>query len=139
MSTLLTKFDPMDSLFREFFHGTSRPVEESKSLTLRPRVDIHENDAEYRVTMDLPGVTKDDVNVSVENGTLTISASRREESSEEFDAIRRERYVASSYSRSFSLSDQVNTDGIKGKLNDGVLTLTIPKAEQAQPRKIRVE
>jgi HSP20 family protein len=138
MNAMLTKCDhPIDGLFRDFWR-TGMPQARTRDLTLRPRADIHESEQEYLIRMDLPGVQKDDLNVSVEKNTLTISASRTEKEEEKHNAIHTERYTASQYVRSFTLGDDANADGIKGSLKDGVLTISIPKLEKALPRKIEV-
>lgn len=138
MTTMLTKFDPIDGLFREFCR-TGFPEAQTRDVTLRPRVDIHESEQEYLIRMDLPGVQKDDLNVSVEKNTLTVSATRTFEEKEKHKAIHRERYSSTKFVRSFTLGDDVETDEIKGTLKDGVLTVTIPKGEKALPRKISVD
>jgi HSP20 family protein len=138
MNAMLTKFDPIDGLFRELWRSGAPDVR-TRDMILRPRVDIHESDTEYRIQLDLPGVQKDDLNVSVEKNTLTVTASRTFEEEEKHKAIHTERYGTSRFVRSFTLGDDADCERIQGKLKDGVLTLSIPKVEKALPRKIEVE
>lgn len=95
--------------------------------TVRPVVDIYENDANCKVLVDLPGVTSDAVQLSLEQDTLTLSAERTLGVPE-----------AVVYERAFSLPSGIETDKISADLNAGVLTLTLPKHESTRPRRIAV-
>ncbi|MFL6622824.1 MAG: Hsp20/alpha crystallin family protein [Sulfurifustis sp.] len=117
-----------------------RWVEEATSDNFAPAMDIAERDNEYVVRTDLPGVRKEDINVLLENGVLTISAERKteEEQKEGERRIRREvRYGR--YTRSLRLGTQVDEKAVKASYRDGVLELRLPKAEEVKPRKIAVD
>lgn len=96
------------------------------------KTDVQETDNGYKVEIDLPGFNKEDVNASLENGYLTVSASR---SSDDGDKdkdgkyIRRERYQGNC-SRSYYVGDKLTEDDIKAKFDNGILTLEIPKVDQ---------
>ena len=92
--------------------------------------DIKESDSEYQMVIDLPGFKKEDVSVALENGYLTISASKNMEHSEDGKYIRQERY-SGSCQRSFYVGDALTVDDIKGQFKHGILKLTIPKNEKA--------
>ena len=142
MSNLITTFGPADSLFDQLWRGRrpNQPVRsETGEVHLRPRVNVFESDADFVIEAELPGVTKDELKVEAENGTLTISATRKSETKEEHQALRVERYESSRFVRSFSLGDNVDADNIRGSLKDGVLTLTVPKVAKALPRQIPVD
>ena len=139
MNALLTRFDPIEGLFRDFWRPSVPANAESREVTLRPRVDIHESEENFLITMDLPGVKKSDLHVSVENGTLTVSAQRKVEERKELQSVRTERYAESRFVRSFTLGEHVDAENIKGKLDEGILTLTVPKVAKALPRQIEVE
>ncbi len=142
MTNLITNFAPVDSLFDQLLRGnqSQRALRsESGEIQLRPRVNVFESDNEFLIEAELPGVTKDELKVEAENGTLTISAIRKSETKESHEALRVERYESSKYIRSFSLGDNVNPDGIRGALKEGVLTLTIPKVAKALPRQVPVD
>lgn len=102
------------------------------------KTDIKENDDSYELQMDLPGFTKDEIKVSLENGTLTISAEKgldedeKEKKSGRY--IRRERYMGAC-ERSFYVGDDVSQADIKGEFKHGILTLIIPKKAPAVPEK----
>ena len=100
------------------------------------KTDVHETETDYEMDMDLPGFKKDQINVKLDDGYLTISASK-DQDTEKKDRkgriIRQERY-AGSLQRSFYVGDQVKTEDVKAKFEDGVLRLCIPKKElQALP------
>lgn len=91
--------------------------------------DIKENDSGYEMTIDLPGFKKEDVNVALENGYLTISASKELEKSQDDKYIRRERY-SGSCQRSFYVGEELSVEDIKANFKHGILTLSIPKLEK---------
>lgn len=104
-----------------------------------PAVDVREDDDNYLVEVELPGLSEKDVEVKVENGVLTI-ASRKDESREEKDEgyIWKERRHYS-FSRSFSLPDNVDVEKINANFKDGLLDIAVPKAPAAKPKLIEVK
>ena len=100
------------------------------------RTDVHETDTDYEMDVDLPGFKKDQINVKLEDGYMTISASKdhdNEKKDRHGKIIRQERY-AGSMQRSFYVGDAVKVEDVKAKFEDGVLKLCIPKKElQALP------
>ncbi|RKZ18378.1 Hsp20/alpha crystallin family protein [bacterium] len=155
MTSLITRTHDMDTLFGQLWGSSCRPVTGQSygqpygqsyghstgdsSSTLRPRADIEETDDAYRVRMDLPGIKREDLKIEVENDTLLIEAERKTEAKDDVQVLHRERKRDARFVRRFSLGDSVQTGSIKASLNDGVLELTLPKAEQALPRRINVE
>ena len=98
------------------------------------RADVKEKEGNYEVTMDLPGFSKDDVNVDLKNGYLCVSAKRedkKDQKDEDGKYIRRERY-SGSFQRSFYVGDQLEASDIRASFKDGVLTLDVPKTENRQ-------
>lgn len=120
----------LDSLFDDFFTGF--PVLMGKSDMARSlaamRVDIHEDEAGYEITAELPGVKKEDISVTLKNHLLTISASKEStvEKKKKGKIIRQER-SSGTFSRSFSVDESINQSDIRASFDDGVLTLHIPK------------
>jgi HSP20 family protein len=106
-----------------------------------PAVDVHENDKEYLMEVELPGLTEKDIDVKIENGVMTIS-SKKEESREEKDEkkgyLRKERREFS-FCRSFSLPESTDVDKISATFRNGILNVTIPKAPEAKPKMIEVK
>jgi HSP20 family protein len=137
---------PRDSLFdldNLFNHFWSPAI--SKDMTadfFSPRVDIKEKKGKYEITADLPGVDKDHMSVSLENGVLTIEASTEEEKTEKEDGkvIRKERR-SGKFMRSFNLGPGVKESDIDAKFKNGVLKLVVPKvkAQVVEPKRIDVK
>lgn len=95
------------------------------------KTDVHETDTDYELEMDLPGFKKDQINVKLEDGYMTISASKghdTEKKDKHGKIIRQERY-SGAMQRSFYVGDQVKVEDVKAKFEDGVLRLCIPKKE----------
>lgn len=96
------------------------------------KTDVKESDDGYQLAVDLPGFTKDDVTVKLENGNLIISAETKKNDDKKNDKgeyVRRERY-SGNCTRSFYVGDALKKDDIKASMNDGVLKITIPKKDQ---------
>jgi HSP20 family protein len=130
--------DDFDRIFEGFFQPVRWP-EEAQACDLTPAMDVIEHTDEFVVRTDLPGVKKDDIQVTVENGVLTISAEMKSGQEEKKDGrvIRQERRLGK-YVRSLRLGSQVNAGALKATYKDGVLELTLPKAEEVKPKKISV-
>jgi HSP20 family protein len=97
-----------------------------------PAVNIVENKEDYMVSLAVPGMKKDDFNIDVEGNMLTISSEKEESKEEKEDKYTRKEYNYSSFSRSFTLPDEVNKEKIEAKYEDGVLKLMLPKKEEAK-------
>lgn len=108
--------------------------EEARTLT--PPVDIFETPEGLGVVADLPGVTKDQVDIRVENGVLTIKGTAPQK--EEAEPVYREFRLAN-YFRQFQLSEEVDQDKIQAEMRNGVLSISLPKKEAAKPRQIQVK
>jgi HSP20 family protein len=112
--------------------------QESNLTSWAPAVDIYENEHELVVKADLPDVKPEELDIRVENNILTIRGERKfEKKVDEKNYLRVERSYGS-FARSFSLASTVNSEAIKADYKDGVLTLTIPKREEAKPKQIKV-
>jgi HSP20 family protein len=115
-----------------------RTAEESNLTPWAPAVDIYETEHELVVKADLPDVNPQDLDIRVENNILTIRGERKFENKvNEENYLRIERSYGS-FSRSFSLANSVNSEAIKADYQNGVLTLSIPKREEAKPKQIKV-
>jgi HSP20 family protein len=102
-----------------------------------PLANITENKNEFKVDLSAPGLKKEDFKVEIEDGTLTISSEKKEESKEDKKNYKRREFSYSSFSRSFSLPENVQEDKINAKYDDGMLHVSIPKKEpeQSKPKK----
>src|SRR2546423_11340493 len=126
--------DQINRLFNDAFDSTR----ESNLTTWAPAVDIFENEQELIVKADLPDIDPKDLDIRVENNILTIRGERKfEKKQDNGDYLRVERAYGS-FSRSFALSSTVNTDAIKADYQNGVLTLHVPKREEAKPKQIKI-
>ncbi len=115
------------------------PAEQTRAgLVFAPEVDIFETDQEITLLADMPGVPADKVTVDLRDGVLTISGDVTPwEGPEETDVL--VEFEIGKYYRQFTLSDAIDQDKIDAKLEDGVLRLTLPKAQKAVPRQIAVK
>lgn len=101
-------------------------------------IDIREEDEAYLVVAELPGLTKDDVEVTVEDNRLTLQGERKWAADAEREKYHRIERTYGKFSRTFTLPHPVQADTVQAVFKDGVLHLTVPKAEEARPRKIRI-
>lgn len=127
----------INDLFDETF-GRSRAQQTFTAGVWNPPVDILESKDAYLIRAELPGMKKEDFNVEVNDGTMTLSGERKlEEPATGVDYHRVER-VAGKFSRAFYLPQTVKQDGIKATYRDGILEVHVPKAEEAKPRQIAI-
>lgn len=129
----------MDNFFDDLAPFSWTRDQGGKALsTWTPTADITENEKEYRILMDMPGMDKNDIKVSIQESKVSVQGERKtEENEEKADFIRQERYYGSFY-RSFKLPEKVKEDDIKASFKEGVLKLLIPKAEVIKPKSIEV-
>ncbi|MBF0196244.1 MAG: Hsp20/alpha crystallin family protein [Planctomycetes bacterium] len=122
--------------FREL---VSRAITDDTSMgEWLPRIDYYESESAYQVNADLPGIEKDNVDVTYENKILTLSGEKKVESTEGNYANHRVERAFGRFTRSIHLPKDVNIDGIKAEMKNGVLHIEIPKAESAQAKKILI-
>jgi len=114
---------------------------QQRTATFWPSVDVKENDNAITVHAELPGMKKDDINITVENGQLSISGERSQQKEEENEKFRRVERSYGSFRRSFTLPENVKEENIKASYNDGILTVELPKTAERKPetKKITVE
>ena len=104
-----------------------------------PAVDIKEEPAQFVIHADLPGVDIKDIEITLENGVLTLKGQRAAEKKEETQQYRRIERVRGTFLRRFSLPDAVDAEKVAARCKDGVLEVVVPKREAAQPRRIAIE
>ena len=142
-SSPLGRWRWLDDEFGRAFDGFFSPirwVEEAAGQSLTPAVDVVERENDFVVHADLPGIKKEDINVVLEDGVLTVSAESKFERDEKNGdrLVRQERHYGR-YVRSLRLGTQVDDQKVKANYKDGVLELILPKAEAAKPKKISVD
>jgi HSP20 family protein len=131
----MNELDDMSRLFDEMWRRSAR----SSGTNWYPAIDVTENENEYKIVAELPGMTKDDVKISVTDNIVTIRGEKKaqaEEKNENWHQVERTYGV---FERSFTLGTSVNPSGVKARFESGVLTVTLPKSEEARPREIRIE
>ena len=137
MRNLFNFHNQMEKVFGDFF-ASHNDESDTERTSWMPTVDISEMENGFEIRAELPGVSENDVNVSVTDNRLTIKGEKRqEEETEEKNYHRVERRYGS-FQRSFTLPRHVDSDGIKAQFTDGVLTLEIPKVEVAKPTEIPI-
>lgn len=130
---LSTLKDLFDSAFQ-----LSGPMS-GPSSAWSPSLDVFEDEEKVTVQVELAGLKKDDIDISLEDDVLTIAGERKsEKEAREGESFRRER-IYGSFRRSITLPSAVKADSVAAAYQDGVLTITLPKAEEAKPRKIEIE
>jgi HSP20 family protein len=142
----LAKWDPfreMEDMFDRYSRVIDRPRRGSQEVLAAgdwaPRVDIAETDTEFTIKAEIPEVKKEDVKVTVDSGVLIIRGERKQEKEEKDKKFHRiERYYGS-FTRSFTLPDNVDESKIEASFKDGMLNLQIPKTEAAKPKAIEVK
>ncbi len=135
----VSRFEPVadiDDLFRGF---SLRPfLRDFETAANEMRLDVQEDDKAYRVSADLPGVKKEDIEITVEGGQVTIQAeTRREQSREDRKQLHTERYYGKTY-RSFTLPQEVDSAKCEASYDNGVLSLVLPKKNDGASRRIAV-
>lgn len=133
-----TGFEPFPGL-KAFEETMNRLFTESNGRPWVPPVDIKENEHALILTADVPGLKFEDIDVRVENGTLTIRGERKFEAKEEKTGYHRVERSYGAFQRVFDLPDTVDVEGVKADYKDGVLTVTLPKKEIAKPKQIKVQ
>lgn len=120
----------LEDVFRDFPSATRAFV---------PAVELSENDSRYTITVEVPGVKKDDVHVDLREGMLVVHGEKKSEREEKKE---RSRYVERSYgsfTRSFTLPSDADADRLEASFKDGVLTINIPRTEESKPRQIAIK
>jgi HSP20 family protein len=128
--------EPFSRFFENFFNEAQG--EEVSNRTWVPPVDIQETADGYRLQAELPGLTRDDINITLENNVLRLSGERKFERDAKKENFQRIERTYGAFTRAFALPQQVNSEGVQAAFENGVLTINVPKAEQAKPRKIEI-
>ncbi len=144
----LTKYTPMtpfETVFNRLSQGfpvldaCARTTDSTQSTSLRvPRTNVSETDKEYTFLMEMPGLTKADVEITLEGDTLVVKGGKAEDrKSDDNGTIRRE-FRTGGFERSFSVGDGIDRDGVNARMEDGVVTVTLPKSSERVGRKITI-
>ena len=139
-------FRDIDDVFDRVFADTMRrwprvSSDERRVYDWAPAADVSETDGEYLIKAELPEVGKDDLNITVQEGVLTLAGERKEEKREDNEKLHRVERFHGTFARRFTLPDDADEQGIKAESKDGVVVIHIPKQKvaHAQPRQIQVQ
>jgi HSP20 family protein len=128
--------DELNSIFETpFWSNLGRQSQLFSGWT--PALDLYQNNDNVIAVVELPGMRKEDIEISLQDGTLTISGERKLESGDGDNAERTERFTGK-FRRSVTLPTRVDIDKVNASYKDGILTVTLPKAEEAKPKQIQV-
>lgn len=116
--------------------ATCTPPSQARPV-LRPAADVFETDTAWLIRLDMPGVASETTEITVEDRILTVSGTNTLALPESAKALHTE-FAIANYRRSFSITDAVDTDGISAQVRNGVVTVTLPKAQRLKPRKIAI-
>lgn len=137
MNTNLTRFNSLfdDTFLNDFF----RPMMVRSNGDKVAAIDVHETESAYTVNVDLPGVKKEDIKISLDNGVLTVKGETRQEEKEEKNGklIRQERHVGQ-FIRQLSVGSDVDAEAVKAGFKDGVLAITLPKKPATQEEGVHI-
>jgi len=136
---------PFDRIFEDFFarpvpvsQGEASESGEPAGSTFMPRVDIREEKESVVLSAELPGVPKENLNIELKDGVLTVTGEKKAERTDEEKGFYRSERIFGSFKRSFKVPDVVDPEQIAADYSDGVLTLTLPKKPEASPRQIAI-
>ncbi len=129
----------MNRLFNDFFSGREGDGDDLILGSWNPAVDVVEHDDSYVIEAELPGMNKNDIKISVTNDVLTIQGEKKVEKEDKKKNFHRTERSYRSFSRTFSLPGNVKADKVEAEFNNGVLTVKVPKSEEAKPKQIDVK
>lgn len=131
----------MDRVFGRFFpSATERDGDSSSQQAVwAPRTDLVETEDAYRIHLDVPGMSKDDLTINYQDNQLTVSGERASDRTDENEEYVRVERAFGHFYRSFTLPRTVNADNIEAAYENGVLTITVPKTEDVKPRQIEIQ
>lgn len=145
---MLTRWKPLDALqrdFERFFHDELLPQRFFEGFfdtplgEWKPALEIAEEEQLYRVKVELPELKREDIELKVENDVMTISGTRHDEREEKKEGYYYSERRSGSFARSFRLPKHVDEENVSAEYKDGVLTVTLPKAEVSRGRTIQVQ
>lgn len=129
----------INKMFDNFFHGGTVDDGSFGTSLWTPAVDVAEHEDAYQVKVELPGVSKDDVKITMQDNILTIRGEKKQEKESKSSNYHRVERSYGSFQRSFTLPTSVKHDRIEASYKDGILTIALPKAEEAKPKQIEVK
>ena len=136
MGDMVTVHDEMNRLFDEVWR---RSQLRSGVVSWVPAVDLMENENQFRLVAELPGLGREDVKIALTDNILTLRGEKRAQAEEKDETRHHVERSCGAFERSFTLSGPVDPAKVTAKFDSGVLTVTLPKSEESRPREIRIE
>ena len=143
--TVITRWDPfrefstlqdrMNRLFRDSYGDNQEAL---TTTTFAPAVDVYEDEHKVALKIEVPGIEEKDIDVRVENNTLTVHGERKIEKEEKEENYRRVERQYGSFTRTFTLPQTVDTENVSATYDKGVLKITLPKKAEAKPKQVKV-
>lgn len=122
-----------DEFFKESFFGDA-----NRGVTLRPALDVRETEQAMHVAVELPGVPKDQVEITLEDGVLTISGEKKSRHDDESHGVHIMERSYGAFTRTLKLPQTIDSEKAEANFTDGVLTITLPKVEAAKPKRLAI-
>jgi HSP20 family protein len=129
----------INNMFDHFYRGGAVDDGSLGTSLWTPAVDVAEQDGEFQVKIELPGVSKDDVKITMQDNILTIRGEKKQEKESKGSNYHRVERSYGSFQRSFTLPTSVKADKVEATYGDGILSIKLPKAEEAKPKQIDVK
>ena len=104
-----------------------------------PKINVVENADDYTLTAEVPGMKEGDINVEIEDGTLTLTGRQEEQKETEEKNYRMREFQSRSFARSFRLGDGIDADRVSARIRNGILTVALPRKEEAKPKSVKVK
>ncbi|MDA1028733.1 MAG: Hsp20/alpha crystallin family protein [Bacteroidetes bacterium] len=127
-----------DHIFSNFFPSLGTDPDSNEPISWQPRMDVVETTDAYELAADVPGVGKEDIQINLHEGVLTISGQRNSRVVTESDTVVREERQTGRFYRSFSLPNKIDATKIDARFENGVLFVRVPKLEETKPQKIKI-
>ncbi len=145
--TVITRWNPsrefstLQDRMNRLFHGAYSPEGQEDSLTagsFAPAVDVYEDEHQISLKLEVPGIDESDIDVRIENNTLTVTGERKFEKEEKEENFRRVERQYGSFVRTFTLPTTIDAESVKAAYDKGVLKITLPKKAEAKPKQIKI-
>ena len=136
-STLQDRINRMNRLFRESYNDAGQD-DSLTTTSFAPAVDVYEDEHNVTLKIEVPGIDEKDIDVRIENNTLTVHGERKIEKEEKEENYRRVERQYGSFTRTFTLPQTVDTDNVSATYEKGVLKIALPKKAEAKPKQIKV-
>jgi HSP20 family protein len=134
--TYMDRVFDTDHFFNDFWPWAS--IEDRRSYGEALKVNIVENEDNYTLTAEVPGMKEKDIDLEIKDGRMTLKGQVEESQEKEQDHYRMKEFSRRSFERSFTIGDGIDQDNVSAKLDNGVLTVVLPKKEEAKPKTVKV-